>query len=701
MSSSSGTSNANACAQRRINKPKNKIEVREDPDSGEPDPLTELNDAPNIGQGHDGGDDDGDMSMGDPYLLIETPKKPERSQDMRQLIDSPPVEDGPSIAAYDKPSTPPVASLSLKVAAGSTIPKEVSNVETGPHIDAVQSSLEGDCLVSGSFGTPQTRTPDTSFASENSDNTRSSRQQLSAPAPPSSSSHASDLSSSIPGITCTRRPVQMVLSTAGASWNLRHDADEDIGPPRKKSRTSSDLGVEDASNTKVAGRNKRSGARQNLRNRLSSYARRGSQVVNDDLQGEEDNESVPDEVDELEDDDDRPKTADMQGKKMASHTRRDDNVTDLHNGCDEIVRDDTASTVLTINDQRLPAEANHAIKSQSSEVVDLTGGYDDSEDISMLYADSSFAKNHSQGSSHSLLRPEIIRSPDGENISMRFDFSKVSDTWRRLQDKLSSMSLASENNSELSTCEPSLGADAGVSNIEDGKKAADALSRVIDKEDFSSMEITGQFNLAFIVARRRKIIGAAGGGEMDDLFIVDQHAADEKYNFETLQQTTRIKSQKLFRPQPLELTAADELLAIENLGVLQQNGFEVNVDDQTGSGLGHRLQLVAQPVSKSTNFDMKDLEELLHLMQDRPTGQMVRCSKVRAMFAMRACRKSVMVGMPLTKSQMTMVVHHMGTMDQPWNCPHGRPTMRHLSDIANIGWGTAKTLDWSAFGLMQ
>ena|ERR1700722_10881036 len=42
-------------------------------------------------------------------------------------------------------------------------------------------------------------------------------------------------------------------------------------------------------------------------------------------------------------------------------------------------------------------------------------------------------------------------------------------------------------------------------------------------------------------------------------------------------------------------------------------------------------------------------------MQDRPAGQMVRCSKARAMFAMRACRKSVMVGMPLTTNQMTTV----------------------------------------------
>lgn len=42
-------------------------------------------------------------------------------------------------------------------------------------------------------------------------------------------------------------------------------------------------------------------------------------------------------------------------------------------------------------------------------------------------------------------------------------------------------------------------------------------------------------------------------------------------------------------------------------------------------------------------------------MHQRPKGQIIRCSKARAMFAMRACRKSVMVGMALNQSQMTLV----------------------------------------------
>lgn len=60
------------------------------------------------------------------------------------------------------------------------------------------------------------------------------------------------------------------------------------------------------------------------------------------------------------------------------------------------------------------------------------------------------------------------------------------------------------------------------------------------------------------------------------------------------------------RPQPLQLTAADELLAIENIDVLRRNGFEVDVDgDWDGVPGQGRLKLISQPVSKRTDFDMK------------------------------------------------------------------------------------------------
>ena len=59
----------------------------------------------------------------------------------------------------------------------------------------------------------------------------------------------------------------------------------------------------------------------------------------------------------------------------------------------------------------------------------------------------------------------------------------------------------------------------------------------------------GQFNLGFIVARLH-----------GDLFIVDQHASDERRNFERLQATTQLTRQRLVHPLPLQLSASDALV---------------------------------------------------------------------------------------------------------------------------------------------
>ncbi|KAM0750910.1 DNA mismatch repair protein MutL [Meredithblackwellia eburnea MCA 4105] len=219
----------------------------------------------------------------------------------------------------------------------------------------------------------------------------------------------------------------------------------------------------------------------------------------------------------------------------------------------------------------------------------------------------------------------------------------------------------------------------GASVGQDDEQAEEVLSRVVSKDDFEAMDVVGQFNLGFIIVRRR--VGSEGSSH-DDLFIVDQHASDEKYNFETLQRETVIQSQRLLQPRPLNLPSHEEITAMENVEILKMNGFEVQVDEE--AKVGERVKLLAQPVSKDTTFGVDDLEELLDLIESSAAGEVVRPTKTRKMFASRACRKSVMIGKALTKTQMTSVVRHMGGMDQPWSCPHGRPTMRWLAGLGTL-----------------
>ncbi|KAI1425270.1 hypothetical protein F5Y12DRAFT_377388 [Xylaria sp. FL1777] len=249
----------------------------------------------------------------------------------------------------------------------------------------------------------------------------------------------------------------------------------------------------------------------------------------------------------------------------------------------------------------------------------------------------------------------------------------------------------------------------------DAEDAEEKLSLTISKSDFEKMKIIGQFNLGFILASRAAEDNCGemfGGSDRDDeLFIIDQHATDEKYNFERLQASTVVQSQRLVHPKMLELTAVEEDIVQQNIDALETNGFIVSFGDSGDQPVGTRCQLLSLPLSRETTFSLADLEELISLLQDHQSASaktVPRPSKVRKMFAMRACRSSVMIGKPLSTQQMEKLIRHMGELDKPWNCPHGRPTMRHLCGLGawdDLGWkegdnfdgSKASPIDWGAY----
>ncbi|ETI30638.1 hypothetical protein, variant 1 [Phytophthora nicotianae P1569] len=206
----------------------------------------------------------------------------------------------------------------------------------------------------------------------------------------------------------------------------------------------------------------------------------------------------------------------------------------------------------------------------------------------------------------------------------------------------------------------------------DNELAAAALQRVLKKEDFKRMEVLGQFNLGFII------------GKLDnDLFIIDQHASDEKFNYETLQQTTVMHQQPLVRPLMLELTAGEEMIILDHLDVFAKNGFTFLVDKDAPAT--KKLKLLSLPFTKHTQFGTEDIRELASLLMDAPLNPAtIRLPKVMAMFASRACRSSIMIGTALHKEEMQKIVRNLSGLDQPWNCPHGRPTLRHLVDLMHL-----------------
>ncbi|KAG5366888.1 DNA mismatch repair protein [Yarrowia sp. B02] len=202
----------------------------------------------------------------------------------------------------------------------------------------------------------------------------------------------------------------------------------------------------------------------------------------------------------------------------------------------------------------------------------------------------------------------------------------------------------------------------------DDSSAESKLNLTISKNDFLKFNIIGQFNEAFIIV-----------SDPENLFIIDQHASDEKYNFERLQRDTKITPQPFVNPLTVELTPLEESVVSNNLDLLKKNGFLVTIDDSLPPG--EKCQIRGFPQTGNIVFGMPDFRELVVLFEDNPGNDSVRPKKVRDVFASRACRGSVMVGTALKEKEMDRIVRNLAGLDKPWNCPHGRPTMRHLMEI--------------------
>ena len=102
-----------------------------------------------------------------------------------------------------------------------------------------------------------------------------------------------------------------------------------------------------------------------------------------------------------------------------------------------------------------------------------------------------------------------------------------------------------------------------VAKLNEGE-AENELRKHLDQKDFLSgqFELIGQFNLGFIVVRLLQ----------DDLFIVDQHASDEKFRFESLTKKVKRVTQPLVIPKELRLDAGKREILKSNLTVLESQG---------------------------------------------------------------------------------------------------------------------------------
>ncbi len=199
---------------------------------------------------------------------------------------------------------------------------------------------------------------------------------------------------------------------------------------------------------------------------------------------------------------------------------------------------------------------------------------------------------------------------------------------------------------------------------EESSKTEAVTHQKSQNECLPIMEVIGQFHQSYILAQ-----GEAG------LYIIDQHAAQERYHFEVIKQqilSGNNDAQSMLIPITIEAEPAVRIRlkelnqAMEALGIV----FEE---------FGNNSFIVRDLPTWMQQIDEQAF--LQDLIDQWMAEETVDESKLRHLaIATMACHSSIRFHRNLSLAEMQQVVADLGKCEQPFHCPHGRPTFICISD---------------------
>ena len=177
------------------------------------------------------------------------------------------------------------------------------------------------------------------------------------------------------------------------------------------------------------------------------------------------------------------------------------------------------------------------------------------------------------------------------------------------------------------------------------------------------LRLIGQIGSAYLVAEGP-----------DGLYLIDQHAAHERVLFEKLMaqhESKSIPSQSLLTPEIVTLPPGSAKVLTEQLPFLNHFGFEV---EEFGT---NTFQVRAMPVLFAGGSPAMALKALV---EDFEEDESPLAAEVEARLAARVCKRlAVKAGQALTSEEQRSLLNDLEVCQSPRTCPHGRPTMIHLS----------------------
>lgn len=155
----------------------------------------------------------------------------------------------------------------------------------------------------------------------------------------------------------------------------------------------------------------------------------------------------------------------------------------------------------------------------------------------------------------------------------------------------------------------------------------------------------------------------------DKFYIIDQHAAHEKVLYEKIVEQYREKaviSQYLSPPIVVSLTLQEETLLQEQGDLFAQFGFEI----EPFGGREYSIHAVPTDLYGHTEAGLF-VEMLDELEQDGKITMEAFAGRMATM----ACKAAVKGNSALSAAEANELIDQLLTLDNPYHCPHGRPTI--------------------------
>lgn len=156
----------------------------------------------------------------------------------------------------------------------------------------------------------------------------------------------------------------------------------------------------------------------------------------------------------------------------------------------------------------------------------------------------------------------------------------------------------------------------------------------------------------------------------NQLYIMDQHAAHEKVNYERLMEAYRKKeriTQFVSPPMVISLTRAEEAILEEFKSEFERIGFTIEP-------YGGREYAISEIPADLYGINEKDLFlEMLSDLEDR--GSMQPSELIASKLASMSCKAAIKGGQKISFQEADALVSQLLTLENPYACPHGRPTI--------------------------